>query len=71
MTQEDKNPECNKCKYFQSYGTSGECRRRAPIVRDNSNSEFNHVFPQLNWKSWCGEYKPKEQNDTERSLTNG
>ncbi len=59
----DVEEACRNCRYFSEYirtDLEGICRRYAP--RSEMHKESNIVErPEVNAKSWCGEYARKKE----------
>lgn len=50
---------CDECRFFyinQTTVNNGECRRHAPVVRQEN--PFAR-WPIIDRDKWCGEYEPK------------
>ena len=50
---------CDECRFFYLYFESdknGECRRHAPIVRQEN---VYARWPNINRDKWCGEFEKK------------
>jgi hypothetical protein len=53
---------CDECRFFNLYfedDKNGECRRKAPIVRQEN---IYARWPNINRDKWCGEYQPKKED---------
>jgi hypothetical protein len=62
---------CETCRYFESHGSYGECRRRAPVLVTESidtgmldnNGQRIHSHdlvtrsPSVSSTHWCGEHR--------------
>lgn len=54
--------KCEWCRYFQSAGIVGECRRNAPVTtlsHENPGMPEKQVtlWPLVGADDWCGEYR--------------
>lgn len=56
---------CEGCRFFNSYGDGGECRRHAPIGMREQHPELAK-WPWVNAHGWCGDFEarpPKESKE--------
>lgn len=64
------NEKCGNCKFFHDLRDEwsrdiGECRRSPPVVHVSDVSGNDTAFPAVTSDEWCGEWKPRESQDTE------
>lgn len=59
--------KCENCQYWQrnlvaGNTKSGQCRRNAPKVSVTAHGMVLTLVPETDRDYWCGEFKPKEND---------
>lgn len=48
---------CGNCRYYQPRNDSGECKRRAPVMKLPQQHPERGIWPWVSSGDWCGDYE--------------
>lgn len=64
--QTEAPPRCDTCgQWRKGHSGLGDCRRYAPRELDRNNAAWA-IWPQTFPEQWCGEWRPKNERDTNK-----